>query len=65
MKRSMFAFSDPSHTHIVQLSLGVHVGVAVAPVESDLLLLPLVEPDQLLGAVRHKRMEALQAPQAP
>lgn len=55
----------PSCTHIVELSLGVHVGVAVTPVEGDLLLLPLIEPDQLLGAVSDERVQALQAPQAP
>lgn len=55
----------PCCTHIVELSLGVHVGVAVAPVEGDLLLLPLIEPDQLLGAVSDERVQALQAPQAP
>lgn len=49
----------------MQLSLGVDVGVAVAPVVGNLLLLPLVEPDQLLSAVRHERVQALQAPQAP
>lgn len=41
-----------SNTHVVQLSLGVDAGVSFAPVVGDLLLLPLVEPDQLLGAVR-------------
>lgn len=54
-----------SCAHIVKLSLGVHVGVAVAPVEGDLLLLPLIEPDQLLGAVGDECVQALQAPQAP
>lgn len=54
-----------SCTHIVKLSLGVHVGVAVTPVEGDLLLLPLIEPNQLLGAVGDKGVQALQAPQAP
>lgn len=54
-----------SCTHVVKLSLGVHVGVAVTPVKGDLLLLPLVEPDQLLGAVGDECVQALQAPQAP
>lgn len=54
-----------SSTHIVHFSLGIHVGVAVAPVEGDLLFLPFIEPDQLLCAVGHKRMQALQALQAP
>lgn len=54
-----------SCAHIVELSLGVHVGVNVTPVEGDLLLLPLIEPDQLLGAVSDERVQALQAPQAP
>lgn len=49
----------------ILLSFGSHVGVAVAPVEGQLLLLPLIEPDQLLGAVGHKSSKALQATQSP
>lgn len=55
----------PWRTHIVKLSLGIHVGVAIAPVKCNLLLLPLIEPDQLLGAVSDECVQALQAPQAP
>lgn len=52
-------------THRVKLPLGAHVGVIVAPVEGQLLLLSFVESDQLLGAARHEAVQALQTPQAP
>lgn len=48
-----------SISYSILLSFGSHVGVAVAPVEGQLLLLPLIEPDQLLSAVGHKSSKAL------
>lgn len=54
-----------SATHIVLLSFSSHIGVAFSPVEGQLLLLFLIQPDEFLRAVRHKRSQALQATQAP
>lgn len=42
------------------LSLLRDVAVEIAPVESDLLLLFLIEPDEFHGGPRNKVMEALQ-----
>jgi len=50
--------------HRVVVLLGGHVGVPVAPVEVDLLLLLVVEPHQLLGGGAHEAVQRLQVPQA-
>lgn len=46
-----------SQTHRVVVFLGGHVGVPVAPVKVDLLLLLVIEPHEFLGGGADEGME--------